>query len=259
MQMAIATISAENKALREALQVAPPSSIVEWLNIFIYGDIGAGKTHFLGTADDDTRTSPLLVLDVEGGLTTIRHRSNVDVVVVRSIKEVEELYNKLYLSIKDGKMYYKTIGIDSLPELADLDMRQIMKLAYAQNPDKVDRDVPSPREWGKVRSHMRAIVRAFRDLPCNTIMTAQVGTLQEEGQPTKYFPGLSGKLRTEIPGFMDIVDYIYAEAEPGSGVILRKHQFQGTRRVVAKDRTSALGSMVENATVPMLWNLIHPE
>jgi hypothetical protein len=167
------------------------------------------------------------------------------------------LYNKLYRSIKDGKLYYKTIGIDSLPELADLDMRIIMNDAYSRNPDKVDKDVPSPREWGKSRSHIRAIVRAFRDLPCNTIITAQVGALQEEGQPTKFFPGLAGKLRTEIPGFMDIVGYLQPEVEPGSGVIVRKLQVQGTRRVVAKDRTGALGTMIENATIPILWSMIH--
>ena len=156
---------------------------------------------------------------------------------IRSMKELENLYNTLFKSISDGKMYYKTVAIDSLSELADLDMRDIMKDAYSRNPDKVDKDVPSQREWGKSRAHMRTIVRAFRDLPCHVIYTAQVATLQEEGQPTKYFPGFSGKLRTEIPGFMDVVGYLTTEVD--QGVVVRKLQVQGTRRVVAKDRTSS--------------------
>ena len=245
------------QTLRDKLQVKPPSEVVDWLNILIYGEVGAGKTWFGGTADDDDRTRPLLVIDTEGGITTLRHRPFVDVVTLRSLPELEKLHNDLYHSIENGSIYYKSLMIDSLPELADLDMRTIMKSAYSNNPDKVDVDVPSPREYGKSRNHMRAVVRAFRDLPCNTIFTAQVNSLQEEGQPTKYFPGFTGKMKTEIPGFMDIVGYLTPEVEPGSGVIVRKLQVQGTRRVVAKDRTSALGNIVENPTVPMLWDLIH--
>lgn len=254
----VAPISKEDTELRELLQVKPPSEMVDWLNFLVYGDPGAGKTHLCGTAADSELTSPLLIADIEGGLTTLRHRKNVDVVSIRSMKELENLYNRLHASIKDGKMYYKTFAMDSLSELADLDMRDIMKDAYSRNPDKVDKDVPSQREWGKSRAHMRTIVRAFRDLPCHVIYTAQVATLQEEGQPTKYFPGLSGKLRTEIPGFMDIVGYLTAESD--QGVIVRKLQVQGTRRVVAKDRTSSLApesGIVEAPTLPMMWDSIH--
>lgn len=241
--------------LRTKLEVAPPSEIVEWLNALFYGPPGAGKTHLAGTAEDSKLTSPVLFLDVEGGTATIRTRSGIDVKRIRSLKQLEETYNDLYLSIENKRIYYKTVVIDSLSELTDVDMRSIMKDAYGRNPDKVDPDVPSQREWGKARAHMRTIVRAFRDLPCNTIFTAQVATIQEEGQPTVYMPGFAGKLRTELPGFMDIVGYLYPELV--EGVIVRKLQVQGTRRVVAKDRTSSLGEMMENATIPEMWGLIH--
>jgi phage nucleotide-binding protein len=222
----------------------------------VYGDPGVGKTFLAGTAEDSPLTSPVLFLDIEGGVTTIRNRAGIDVPPnIRDIKDIEILYDKLWKSIDKGKLYYKTVVIDSLSELTDVDMRSIMKEAFSRNPDKVDKDVPSQREWGKARSHMRTIVRAFRDLPCNVIFTAQVATLQEEGQPTKYMPGFAGKLRTELPGFMDIVGYMSSEAE--QGVITRKIQIQGTRRVVAKDRTAALGDMLENTTIPEMFNLIH--
>ena len=241
--------------LRETLEVKPPSESVEWLNFLIYGDPGAGKTFLAGTAEEDERTSPVLFLDIEGGVATIRHRQSIDVVRVRTLKQLETIHNTLYHSIEDGRLYYMTIVIDSLTELTDVDMRAIMKEAKGRNPDKVDIDVPSQREWGKARNHMRTIVRAFRDLPCNVIFTAQVHQLQEEGQPTKYLPGFSGKLRTEIPGFCDIVGYLYPENQ--QGVIIRKLQVAGTRRVVAKDRTSSLGDILENATVPEMFDLIH--
>ena len=243
--------------LREKLQVRPPSEIMDWVNLLVYGDPGVGKTYLGGTADDDERTSPVLVLDIEGGVVTLRNKQGVDVIPVRSMAKIEEIHADLYHSIKDGKLYYKTIMVDSLPELADLDMRTIMKQAKAKNPETTDIDVPSPREWGKQRNHMRLIVRAFRDLPCNVIYTAQLAVDQEEGQPNKYRPAFAGKLKTEVPGFMDVVGYYTAEVDPFTKEVIRKMQVQGTKRVVAKDRSSSLGGIVINPTIPMIWDLIN--
>lgn len=245
----------QTQELREALGAVPPSEIVSWINLLVYGDPGAGKTHLAGTAADSPHTSPVLVLDVDGGVTTLRHRQEIDVVTIRSERQLRDSYNKLYHSIKDGKIHYKTVVIDSLTELASLGMKDIMVVAYNKNPETVDIQVPSQREWGKSRENIREIVRAWRDLPCNVIYCAHAGTLQEEDQPTKYFPGFAGKLRTDIPGFMDIVGYLYPDNQ--QGVVTRYLQVQGSRRVVAKDRTSALGDVVENPTVPMLWDMIH--
>lgn len=257
--MAATALTEEQQALRESLAVMPPD-VIEWLNELVYGDPGAGKTHHLGTAADHPDTSPLLIFDVEGGLTTIRKRMDVDTIPVRNMTDLRQGFNKLYHSIKIDPVtdkpgiYYKTVGIDSLSELANLEMKTIMQAAFSARPDKVEIEVPSQREWGICRERVRDIVRAFRDLPCNVIYTASVGTLQEEGQPTKYFPGFAGKLRTDIPGFMDIVGYLYSE-NVGNEVV-RKMQFQSTRRVVAKDRTDVLGPLLLNPTVPMMWDLI---
>lgn len=248
---------AELQELREKLQVVALDDGDDWMNQLIYGDVGAGKTHLLGTSADHIETSPLFIFDIEGGLKTLLkfpNKNQIERKKVRSMQELTDGYNTLFKSIKNGKLPYGTVGVDSLTELADLDMRTIMTEAYDKNPDKVDKDVPSQREWGKVRNHIRTIVRAFRDLPCNVIFTAQVGSLQEEGQPTKFFPGFAGKLRTEIPGFMDVVGYLYAENEPG-GDVIRKLQLQGTRRIVAKDRFGSLGAYLENPTIPMMWEL----
>jgi len=255
--MATATAKANNE-IRELLGVKSPSELVEWFNGFIYGDAGVGKTYLLGTAVGDPRMSPALVIDSEGGMATLRKLKDVDILTVRSMKDIEKIGSDLARSIDKGKMYYKTVAIDSLTELADLDMRNVMKEAYAKNPEKVHPDVPSPREWGIVRNHMRLIVRHFRDLPCHTVWTGHVTIVEadaEKAQPRKFFPGFAGKLAREIPGFMDIVGY-YSQKANAEGVITRTLQFQGTDRVIAKDRTGALGALVENPTLPMLWDLI---
>ena len=78
MAVAAVKMSKEDTELRELLQVKPPSEMVDWINFLEYGDPGVGKTYLLGTAADDPRTSPVLIADIEGGLTTLRHRKDVD-------------------------------------------------------------------------------------------------------------------------------------------------------------------------------------
>lgn len=249
-----------DQELRNKLAVQPPDS-VEWLNVLVHSDPGAGKTYFCGTAADSPDTSPVLVFDVEGGLTTIRRKTDIDTIAVRSLQGptgIRAKYNELYRSIRpDGTMYYKTVCIDSLLELASLDMLEIMNAAYQRNPENVTKEVPSPREWGICREHIREIVRAFRDLPCNVIYTAHTSVDQNEGQPNKFQPGFAGKLKTDVPGFMDIVGYLSADAQ--GDTVTRQMQFLGTKRVVAKDRTQKLGNIVHDPTVPKLWALLQAE
>lgn len=257
--MATATKQAAptDDGLRELLQVQPPDAVVEYINLLLYGESGIGKTYFTGTADDDPRLRPLCIFDVEGGMMTLRNKPGIDVIRVRSVKEVQNKYNAIYRSIKEGKLYYKTFGIDSLTELADLDMKDEMKIAYERNPEKVNIDVPSPREWGIVRNHIRMIVRAFRDLPAHIVFTASLGIDQkpESKEPPKYRPGFAGKLQREVPGFADIVGY-YRAASDGLGGNVRRLQVVGTERVVAKDRTSVLGDYIDNPTLGSIWDII---
>lgn len=256
--MATAAATQVSSSLRDSLQVKAPAEAVTWLNFMIYGEAGVGKTFLCGTAEDHKDTNPVLFLDVDGGVTTLRKRKGIDVKPVRSIPELNDVYEKLFNSIdaKTQKLdYYRTIVIDRLDELADIDMRFIMREAYNRNPDRVDIDVPGPREWGINRSHIRKLVRAFRDLPAHVIFVAGVGSQADEAQPIKYFPSFAGKLRAELPGFVDIVGYYYNDNTTGT---LHRHlQFQGTKRVVAKDRTSSLGEKLIDPTIPMIWDLIN--
>jgi len=247
----VSAISNNVVDIRERLQVESPSAS-EWVNLFLFGDTGVGKTHFLGTAADCEATRPLLILDAEGGLATIRHRSDVDVKRVRTIQEIQDIHNELFM-YNDG--YYKCVGIDSITEVQDLDMRMIMRETKlkAKNPDNVDIDVPSPREWGKSRNHIRTIVRAFRDLPMHCIITSLHSEVSEEGRPDRLQPNLPGKQRVEIPGFMDIVGYYFKEEAN-----LRRLQFAGTKRIPkAKTRYAELGDSIDNPTVSILWEKLN--
>lgn len=243
--------AATKNPLREKLDVKSPAEAITFLNMLVYGEPGAGKTYLAATAQDSPHTTPVLFLDVEGGTTTIRKRKDVDVKRINSITELVEVH-KLLHDENDG--YYKTVVIDSLTELQKLDMRDIMREVVQRRPD-LDPDVPSMREWGKSAEHVRRIVRGFRDLQCNTIMTALSNIERDENGVVTYTPSLPGKLKMEIPGFMDIVGYLSSTIE--NDETIRRIQFAKSRRVIAKDRTSALEAVVDFPTIPLLWEAIN--
>jgi phage nucleotide-binding protein len=243
--------------LRERLNVKTPEEAVPFLNLLVYGEPGAGKTWLAGTALDSPLTSPVLLLDVEGGTVTLRHRKNLDVIQVRTMKEVEQVQNELF---KATEPYYSTVIIDSLSELQKLDMRTVQEMEKNRTPDKVDIDIPSMRAWGKNGERMRRLIRAYKDLPIHVIATCLLATdFDEANGVNNYYPMLPGKLRGEVPGYFDVVGYLKAEEQrvDGKVVVTRMLQTTKTRRVVAKDRTSALPDIINNPTIPEMWSLIH--
>jgi phage nucleotide-binding protein len=242
--------TATKNSIREKLEVKPPSEVILYLNLLVYGEPGVGKTYLAATAQDSPHTTPVLFLDVEGGTTTIRRRKDVDVKRIKSIDELVQVHKMLH-DENDG--YYKTVVIDSLTELQKLDMRDVMKELTQKRPD-LDPDVPGMREWGKSAEHIRRIVRGFRDLPLNTVMTALSNIERDENGVVQYTPSLPGKLKMEVPGFMDIVGYLSAQIE--NEETIRRIQFAKSRRVIAKDRTDSLPAMMDFPTIPLLWESI---
>lgn len=223
---------------------------IQYLNMLVYGEPGVGKTHLLGTAQDHKMTSPLLVIDIDGGITTLRHRKDIDVIQVRSVKQLIDAYRTLFNAIpSDGKKFpYGTVGIDTFSELQQLDLKEVM-YSFAKINDKIDPDVPDQRGYGKSGTHMRDLCRAFRDLPCNVIFNCHSATDRDNNMRLLQQIKLVGKLRVDIPGFMDIVGY-YRMGDDGE----RLMQFQKTDTTIAKDRTGAFDPVEVNPTIPILWD-----
>ncbi len=253
------TAIAEVLTIKDLLGAQSPMESVPFLNDLTYGDPGAGKTFLLGTCAYSDEFSPMILLDIEGGTMTLRHLppGKVDVVQVRSMDQVVAVCNRLQLQ---NKGYYKSVGLDSLTELQKLDMNTVMGEFYERDPDKHDKDVPNQRAWGKSGERVRRIIRAYRDLPMHFFATAHVAEREDEktGRVTMY-PSLPGKLRAEVPGFFDVVGHLRAvQGGEGEGVG-RVLQVAKTDRIVAKDRTGALGDIIHNPTIPEMWELINAQ
>lgn len=251
------------ESIRERLGVQPPQETITFLNLLVYGEPGAGKTYLCGTAQDSDDTRPILFLDVEGGAMTLRRRQDVDVKQIRSIDEIIQTGNMLH----QNPGYYKTVIIDSLTELQKLDMRVVMKelKSRSSRPENLDEDTPHQQAWQKSGVRISRIVRFYKDLPLHTIMTCLLATEQEKNEKGNetdivklYHPSLPGKLRSEIPGYFDVVGFLQAK-DTGGGRIERSLQVAKTKKVVAKDRTSSLGLVVKEPSIPTMWAMINSE
>ena len=235
-----------------ALQAVPH------LNLLVYGDAGIGKTQLCGTAQDHAATSPILVLDVEGGTATLRRRPDVSVVRIKSIIDLMMVFGEIEKALANNDSAApKTVAVDSLTELQKLDMNDVMRALIKSNPDR-DPDVPSQREWGKSSNHMRQIVRKFRDLPCNVIFTALAKREQDDSSGTTMtLPSMPGKLAAEVPAFLDVVGYMFTQIE--SNKIERKMLCQPSRTKIAKDRLGVFGDILNDPTIPAMWEIMHPK
>lgn len=220
-------------------------------NILIYGDSGVGKTTLSGSSDAVPEMRKVLILDIEGGTLSLKSRyPDVDSVRITSWEDMQKVYDELFL---DGHGY-QTIVVDSLTEAQKMSMDATMRRLVEQHEER-DADVPGIREWNINIEQTRKFVRAYRDLPVNTVFTALAKTDRNPRTgATKVKPSLSGKVADEVAGFLDIVGYYYPKEM--DGVQRRLLLCAATQDVVAKDRTDKLSQVIIDPTMSIIWNAV---
>lgn len=168
------------------------------LKALIFGPPGKGKTYFLGTLEDDERTSPTLILDFEGGVQTLVGRE-IDVATINSWQD----YNEAYRALSDPKSKYRSVGVDSLSETQAGGL-----LAILEGPGKrPDPDTLAIADWGTILVQMRRFVREFKALPIHVVMTSLVGDDLDRDEGKVKVPLLQGGFAKEAPGIFDVVGY----------------------------------------------------
>lgn len=243
----------EQSSLRAKLGIVPVAHQVRWFNVMFYGDPGVGKTKLGSTAQDSEEFAPLLIIDTEGGLATIAEREDIETTEAKSVAKMNEIFKELTEDFKYETPSFRTVMLDSITEFQKVDLSDVMRDAVAKNA-REDKDVASQRSWGITINHMRTLVRGFRDLPCHCIFTALAKSEQDSDNTIITSPSLPGKLAGEIPGFLDVMGYMYVDMNKGKGE--RRLQVQPTRRTKAKDRLgiSDGSGVVVSPTIPELWN-----
>lgn len=217
----------------------------QWLKMLVYGAPGAGKTSLLGSAVDVPEMNDLLMVTAEGGVMVledndrIQNPGDIDVVKIDRIEQLQKIYEFLqhHCRVRDNndtaglaalqKMVmphidtdpnategpnrvrrYRTVIIDSLTEIEAQNLAKILNLDSQGLDAGADLEVAGFAEFRKNNHTIQRIVRSLRDLPLHILLVCTQSYHQDELKRMHYSPALTGKLSTQIQGFMDIVGWL---------------------------------------------------
>ena len=194
-----------------------PQIFTSKMNILIYGDAGAGKTHLAGTAQDVPEMADVHVFNIDGGIMTLANRGDIHATDIHSVDDLEQ---ELYRLANHDEKYKdtKTVVIDNITELQTLALESLTSREFVNRQKKNKNytiDDVYLEDYGVAGKRLARILRGFRDLPLHVIYIAHRRDKMRQGTNTleESKPNLTDKLSTAIMGYMDYVWYLYTADE----------------------------------------------
>lgn len=216
------------------LNITKPDQNIPHINVLIYGESAIGKTTLAASSDAVPQMRNVLLLDVEKGDLSIRKTAyRPDVIKVTKWSEMETIYHTLLA----GNHGYQTVIVDSLSEVNDLSVDEILAGIGADPTLERDPDLMQFQDWNKNQSRILVMLRKWRDLPMNVIFTCLMK--EDKNQLTgkiKKALDLPPKLGRKVPAIFDNVFYFYSKEVDGEEkrILLS----QKTENTIAKNRGS---------------------
>lgn len=231
----------------------------------VHGESGAGKSFFGGTTP-----IPRLILDAEGGSRYVKaHRVSGKVKkwnpLVEAPPEWDGTWDACVVStlewktlaaayqwLNNGDHPFRTVIVDSLTEA----QKRIID-------DVAGTDQPTLQDWGTIGRHFEDMIRRFRDLtfhdtnPVECMLLLCLSHLRDG----EVRPFLKGQIELNLPAFVDVVGYLYADNQQGE--IVRRMLIEPANNIIAKDRTGALvehyGSVITDANFESWLEILNKE
>lgn len=253
----MASDKAEPKVLRPTslgnLKIAKAQD-QEYISAIIFGRSGAGKTVLAGSASLVPEMSPVLFLDPEQGTLSLRGRyDDVDVVSVTKYND----YAEIHRALRERKIPYKTLVIDSITEMAMVGLEEIVGRSVMTARDRGkehDPEQPDQADWYRNGLRMHKVIRFFRALPCHTIFTALERIVEIDGKQI-LVPALNTtRLSAELPGAVDEVWYYYTKDRKDKSGTDRILLTDSAEKILAKDRSGTLPKFMQNPTMQDIFN-----
>jgi hypothetical protein len=260
-----------------------------WLKELIYGDYGSGKTWLAGTSADVPDMRDVLLISAESGELTLRDPDHsfhlIDPIKVTSFRTLARIYDFLKahcrwrddpnIEVADEKLRilqamvtvqgepgslessepsrlrrYRTVIVDSLTEVEVYCMQQLLGITDTTAMDEETQGA----EWAEYKKQhqmVQRMIRNFRDLPMHVLFTAARAYTQDELKRHIYAPMMTGKLSSQVQGFMDVVGYLVTgTAADDQTALPRRLYVQPGSRFAAKSRFSTYrGAYFDNPTM----------
>ena len=183
----------------------------------IYGGAGVGKTRTIATAP-----SPIIISAEEGLLSLME--VEIPYIEVKTLQDLDDAYNMLK---KDAGQTYKTIGLDSLSEIAETLIAQ-----------ELPKHKDGRQAYAALAQAMIPMLKKFRDLKnVNTVFSCKRIDVKDDETGTVttelLLPG--NVLGYQVPYLVDELFYMDTDRK---GVPF--FQVKPSRKVFAKDRSGAL-------------------
>jgi len=191
------------------------------IKALVYGGAGSGKTWLLATAKE-----PTLLVSTEAGLLSIKDAPNtIQIVECNTKAEVDEVLDYL-----NQNKLPPWVCIDSISEIAEVVLAE--ELLKTKDPRKA---------YGELAVVMTAMIKRFRNLHTNVVMTAKLDRVKDDASGTMlYGPGMPGqKMGQALPYFFDLVCAMRV-TNNNEGDLVRELQTNRDGQWDAKDRSGKL-------------------
>jgi hypothetical protein len=238
------------------LEVEELSAGMEYLRLLVFGEMGVGKTRFVGTAESVEEMLPILYVNTDLGARAITHHTFKQV-RVGNLKAMLHVVNWL----KANKGVYRTIIIDSLT--AFYNQLILGRLTETTGPGartaNEDPFVPSQRDYQHATFRMRNIIITLKLQPVNLLCTAMSKQYSadpnDEAAPKFTLPSLPGVLGEEIGQEFDVVGLLYTRVKGKDLERMMQFQPYGRKRAKARsDPEHELPPTMTDPTIPRVWN-----
>lgn len=207
-------------------------------NVLVYGATGAGKTTFASTAP-----GPVAYLAVEPGLKSVKPSKDIHVAKINTLDDLQQAYSFLL----SEQHPFRSVVLDSLSE-AFYGPIASYALHHSRRAQNEDPDILGRRDYLRTSEVLRDLVRAFRDLPLNTIVVAGERQTEDDGRMIRALH-LAGDPRTSVPYQFDVVGYMYQAA---SGNV---EEHQDSRYFM---RIKGHQNLVSKIRIPKEWMVYLP-
>jgi hypothetical protein len=186
-----------------AVQTYPAKQIARQVRLkaLIYGPAGAGKTHLITTLP-----KPVLVLDFEGGVTTLINADGCDIVPIASEQDLRDAIAMLRQSQR-----YASVAFDGLSLFV---RRRASELR--QSKERLTWE-----DWQKLTSELRAVVLPLVHLPVHLLLTCLPRYLREKDERGREVgpiigaaPDLTPALTRDLVAACDLVGYLLSPVDP---------------------------------------------